>query len=188
MTRIEYAEICGMLPHRNPILLVDRVLDVLPGERIVAVKAVTGGEECFAGLGPEDPAAGFRYPRSLILESFCQAAGLLWHCSIGRRVDADGQVPMFASASRIEFLTDVFPGDVMRHEVCIDSAKASILFVSGSIHCGSSLIAEVGNIIVASGSMDSISASVSVTRTDAVAGTEDPPHSSSTTSRRARTK
>ncbi|WP_405981149.1 SDR family oxidoreductase [Streptomyces sp. NBC_00158] len=81
------------------MLLVDRVTELVPGERLTALKAVTCDEPRYADLAPDADEAGHGYPRTLLIESWCQAAGVLaaWH-----RPNPDvlsGQVMLFGSIS-----------------------------------------------------------------------------------------
>lgn len=116
---IETAGVQALLPHRYPVSLVDRVLSAVPGERITAVKAVTCNEPCFAHDGPAPPVEWFRYPESLLVESWGQVAGILAILTgrdAGRDVMA-GKVMLLGSVSGVDFHAPVRPGDVVEHEV-----------------------------------------------------------------------
>ena len=67
-------EIMNILPHRYPFLLVDRVLELVEGERILAYKNITGNEEVFNGHFPGAPI----FPGVLMIEALAQASGILW--------------------------------------------------------------------------------------------------------------
>jgi 3-hydroxyacyl-[acyl-carrier-protein] dehydratase len=102
-------EVMRRLPHRYPMLLVDRVLECVPGERIVALKNVTMNEEFFAGHFPGRPVM----PGVLILEAMAQAAGILTFVTAG--VYPDDTVKFyFAGIDKARFRRPVLPGDQLR--------------------------------------------------------------------------
>jgi 3-hydroxyacyl-[acyl-carrier-protein] dehydratase len=99
-------EIMRRLPHRYPMLLVDRVLECHSGERITAVKNVTANEEFFAGHFPGRPVM----PGVLILEALAQAAGIL--CFVTAGIYPDESVRFyFAGIDKARFRRPVLPGD-----------------------------------------------------------------------------
>ena len=102
-TRMDIHKILEYLPHRYPILLVDRVLNVVPGERIRALKNVSVNEPYFQGHYPGNPVM----PGVLQIEAMAQAAGLL----LLRRVSAEGKTALFMSADKVKFRKAVRPGD-----------------------------------------------------------------------------
>lgn len=124
----DHAGLRSVLPHRHPILLVDRVLRCEPGHEIEAVKAVTGSEPCYAGLAEDAPAAAFRYPEALLLESFAQSAGVLWCATLGREFRG---TLVLAELRGIRFHQPVLPGEVIRHVATVGSASGAIAVVSG---------------------------------------------------------
>ncbi len=146
MTDSGYARVKAILPQRYPLLLVDRVLEVEPGRFIRTAKAITGSEPCYMEV-PEDAASWrFEYPRSLIIESFGQSAALLWLG--GNPVDlSDDRVLMFAGARDFSFEGSAYPGDVLRHEVRLDSVIADTAFASGETWVGDRRIAAVATMI-----------------------------------------
>jgi beta-hydroxyacyl-ACP dehydratase FabZ len=109
--RLDYREIVRRLPHRYPFLLVDRVEDLVDGERILAWKNVTANEPYFAGHFPGHPIM----PGVLICEALVQAGGLLASCS------KDGLPPdhavVLAGLEHVRFRRPVVPGDQLRLEV-----------------------------------------------------------------------
>ena len=94
------------LPHRYPFLLVDRVLDCVPGERIQALKNVTINEPFFPGHFPHHPVM----PGVLIVEALAQAAAILSFRTIGEQPD-DGSVYYLAGVDGARFKRPVMPGD-----------------------------------------------------------------------------
>jgi 3-hydroxyacyl-[acyl-carrier-protein] dehydratase len=112
MAEMDVYEVLSRLPHRFPMLLIDRVLECEPGRRIVALKNVSINEPYFAGHFPGVPIM----PGVLILEAMAQAAGLLAFSTLG--LQADGQsLYYFAGIDRARFKRPVKPGDQLRIEV-----------------------------------------------------------------------
>ncbi|MDQ1722254.1 MAG: 3-hydroxyacyl-[acyl-carrier-protein] dehydratase [Pseudonocardiales bacterium] len=142
----EHADVRAVLPQRFPLLLVDRVLELDPGRCISTVKAVTGTDACFADLPEGAESWRYSYPCSLIIESFGQSAALLW---LNGRLPTPGdeQVLMFVGATNFCFEGAAYPGDVLRHEVRIDSVIADTAFASGEIWVGDRRLATVATLV-----------------------------------------
>jgi len=100
----------SVLPHRYPILLVDRVLEMEPRKRIVAIKNVTINEPVFTGHFPGRPI----FPGVLLIEGMAQAGGLLLLQEIP---DREGKLLYFASIENARFRRPVVPGDQVRYEI-----------------------------------------------------------------------
>tara|TARA_R110002072_G_scaffold84388_9_gene191368 strand:+ start:2605 stop:3033 length:429 start_codon:yes stop_codon:yes gene_type:complete len=103
---MEITDIRRYLPHRYPFLLVDRVVEVNPGESIIAYKNLSVNEPFFNGHFPENPI----FPGVLLLESMAQAAGILGFCSQGKS-NEDGSTYYFAGADDVRFRRPCVPGD-----------------------------------------------------------------------------
>ena len=114
-------EILKRLPHRYPILLVDRVVELVKGERIRAIKNVSINEPFFLGHFPHRPVM----PGVLILEALAQAATLLAIESVGITLD-EKSVVYFAGIDGARFKRPVEPGDQLVIEAKILRAKAGI--------------------------------------------------------------
>lgn len=143
---LEHAELKRILPHRHPILQVDRVLEFEPDRRIVAVKAVSGAEPCYAGL---DADAGHAYPVSLLMESLGQTGAVLWLRSAelaGRPVDG---TLIFGSARNLVLDSAAYPGDVLRHAVELTTVKGGNAFMYGETWIGDRRIATIESMQVA---------------------------------------
>ena len=98
-------EIMRRLPHRYPFLLVDRVLECVPGERITSVKNVSANEQFFIGHFPGRPVM----PGVLILEALAQTAGIL--CFVTAGIYPDENVRFyFAGIDKVRFRRPVLPG------------------------------------------------------------------------------
>ena len=99
-------EVMRRLPHRYPMLLVDRVLECVPGERIVALKNVTANEEFFAGHFPGRPVM----PGVIALEALAQTAGILTFVTAGIYPDETVKF-YFAGIDKARFRRPIVPGD-----------------------------------------------------------------------------
>jgi 3-hydroxymyristoyl/3-hydroxydecanoyl-(acyl carrier protein) dehydratase len=133
----------ALLPQRFPLLLIDRVLRVDPGHSISAIKAVTVNEPCYAAITGSDHA----YPVSLMIESFGQAAALLWlH---GVTPSADDRTLILGGARGYEVEHRVYPGDVMRHEARLEYVRDNTAFATGETWVGDRRVARVRCIVAA---------------------------------------
>jgi 3-hydroxyacyl-[acyl-carrier-protein] dehydratase len=146
---LEHASIRRILPGRHPILLVDRVLELVPFERIVAIKTVSGSEPCYARIEEDADDRAFAYPQSLIIESFGQSGALLWLESLRSRGQEPPGTLVFAAARDIAFRRRVYPGDTLRHEARIDHIIGDNAFFTGATYLADELVATVGQGIAA---------------------------------------
>ncbi|MCK7503937.1 MAG: 3-hydroxyacyl-ACP dehydratase FabZ [Desulfobacterales bacterium] len=94
------------LPHRYPFLLIDRIIQIVPGEEIVALKNVTMNEPFFQGHFPAQPVM----PGVLIMEALAQAGGVLASRDPGRR-SKQGEIIYFMGMDHVRFRRPVVPGD-----------------------------------------------------------------------------
>jgi UDP-3-O-[3-hydroxymyristoyl] N-acetylglucosamine deacetylase/3-hydroxyacyl-[acyl-carrier-protein] dehydratase len=132
---LDVQEIMSLLPHRYPFLLVDRVLELEPPHRAVAVKNVSVNEPFFTGHWPGLPIM----PGVLILEALAQAAGVL----IAKSIDLPaGRVAVIASIDGVKLRRPVVPGDQLRLEVLGQRIKANSACVNGRAQVGEALAAE----------------------------------------------
>jgi len=114
-------EILEHLPHRYPFLLVDRVVEVVPGERIHAYKNVTINEPFFIGHFPHHPVM----PGVLIMEALAQAAGILSFKTLEEKPSPDN-VFYFAGIDEARFKRPVMPGDRLDLYVTIERQMRGI--------------------------------------------------------------
>lgn len=142
----DYGDIRSVLPHGPQMVLVDRVEWLDPGRELRALKAVTGSEPCYQHLAAGLPRERYAYPASLIIESFGQAAVLLWASRLGS-LRLDGKLLMFAAARNCRLNGRAYPGDVLRHEVRLDRPIADSGFASGETWAGNRRIATMGSVI-----------------------------------------
>jgi 3-hydroxyacyl-[acyl-carrier-protein] dehydratase len=130
-------QILKLLPHRYPILLVDRVLEVEKGKRIQAIKNVTINEPFFTGHFPHRPVM----PGVLMLEAMAQTAALLTFDTLGITPD-DKTVYYFAGIDGARFKRVVEPGDQLVMDVTLERAKASIYKFKGTTRVGNEVACE----------------------------------------------
>jgi len=141
---IEIKEIMSILPHAYPFLLVDRIVEIEPGKRIVGIKNVTYNEPFFPGHFPGRPIM----PGVLIIEAMAQAAGVLAFKSIPKE---NQEKPIFfLGMDHIRFRKPVQPGDQLRLEMAITRQRHSIwafkgkAFVDGKVVAEGDLLAMLG--------------------------------------------
>ena len=112
MKRLDINQIKEYLPHRYPMLLVDRVLDWESGKTITAIKNITANEEFFSGHFPHKPVM----PGVLMIEALAQTAAILSFLTVGVKPD-DSSVVYFAGIDNARFKRPVEPGDQLRMEI-----------------------------------------------------------------------
>ncbi len=126
-------EVMKFLPHRYPFVMVDRV-NMIEGNRLVAVKNVSINEPYFQGHFPGHPIM----PGVLQLEAMAQAAGIL----MIKRADAINQIAYFMAADGVKWRKPVFPGDVLVIEVELTKARGKIGKANGVCKVGGEIVSE----------------------------------------------
>ena len=116
---IGIAEILKILPHRYPFLLVDRILEVEKGKRIVGIKNVTFNEEFFQGHFPGNPVM----PGVLIVEAMAQVSAIGLH---GVIPEQEKKILYLSAVDRCKFRRPVVPGDQLRIEAEIVNLKTRV--------------------------------------------------------------
>ncbi|MDM4767362.1 3-hydroxyacyl-ACP dehydratase FabZ [Pelomonas sp. SE-A7] len=134
---LDIHQILKKLPHRYPILLVDRVLTIEKGKYIRALKNVSINEPHFNGHFPHRPVM----PGVLMIEALAQAATLLALVSADMELD-DKSVVYFAGIDGARFKRPVEPGDQLFLDVTLERAKAGIYKFSGKVLVGEEVAAE----------------------------------------------
>lgn len=132
---ISIEEILHCLPHRYPFLLVDRVLEMERGRRILALKNVTYNEPYFQGHFP----ALRVMPGVLIVEALVQAAGILIYNSID---DPQNKLVFLSKIDKTKFRKPVIPGDRLRLDVDLVKLKTRFFQVAGRAFVEETLVAE----------------------------------------------
>jgi len=133
---IDIRGVMAALPHRYPMLLVDRVEELVKDERIAAIKAVTINEGFFAGHFPGRPIM----PGVLIVEALAQAAGILAVESLG--LAGSGKLVYFMAIDGAKFRAPVEPGVLLRLEVEFVQKRATVCKFSGRALIDGKLAAE----------------------------------------------
>lgn len=138
-----------LIPHRYPMLLVDRVLELEPGERVVTAKAITTNEPWYSTLGENAGDRDLAYPGVLLIESFAQSAGVLG-TTVGLGGDsASDQVTLIGAAADIRFGGRVFPGDRVEHTVRVVRTFDDSAIVEGESRAEGATVLTVGRMVLA---------------------------------------
>ncbi|HET9795819.1 MAG TPA: 3-hydroxyacyl-ACP dehydratase FabZ [Thermoanaerobaculia bacterium] len=128
-------EILRIIPHRYPFILVDRILEMEPGKRAVGLKNVSINEEFFQGHFPGNPVM----PGVLVVEAMAQTAAV---CLLGSVPDRGNKIPYFTGIDACKFRRPVIPGDQLRLELEIVSAKLRLCKARGRALVDGKLCAE----------------------------------------------
>lgn len=133
---LDIGRVMAALPHRYPMLLVDRVEELVPDERIIAVKAVTINEGFFQGHFPGRPIM----PGVLIVEALAQAAGVLAVESLG--LAGSGKLVYFMAIEGAKFRKPVEPGVLLRLEAEFVQKRAAVCKFVGRAKVDDQVVAE----------------------------------------------
>src|SRR3984893_5731775 len=134
MPILDINEIRRILPHRYPMLLVDRIVE-LEADRIVGIKNVTATEPFFSGHFPDFPVM----PGVLIVEAMAQTAGVLVLKSIP---DRESKLVLLVSIESAKFRRPVVPGDQLRLEMVVLKRKHTVAKMAGRATVDGVLVAE----------------------------------------------
>jgi 3-hydroxyacyl-[acyl-carrier-protein] dehydratase len=124
------------LPHRYPFLLVDRIIDVVAGEKLTAIKNVTFNEPHFQGHFPDNPVM----PGVLILEAMAQAGALF--AAHTDPASMENRLVYFMTIDKVRFRKPVVPGDQLRLEMVLAKRRRDIWRFVGKAYVGDDLVAE----------------------------------------------
>ena len=129
-------KIMAFLPHRYPFILVDRIVEMIPHERIVGLKNVTMNEPFFQGHFPGAPVM----PGVLIVEAMAQAGGILAYASRGE--DEEKELVYFMGIDKARFRKPVIPGDQLILEMVCTRTRGNVFKMSGKASVDGAMVAE----------------------------------------------
>jgi beta-hydroxyacyl-ACP dehydratase FabZ len=135
MNTLEIREIMERIPHRYPFLLVDRVIEIVPQQRIVAIKNVTFNEDFFQGHFPGAPVM----PGVLIIEAMAQAGAILLFNDVPDRAS---KLIYFTGIDEARFRRPVVPGDQLRLTMEVVKLRARMCKMRGKAEVDGELVAE----------------------------------------------
>jgi 3-hydroxyacyl-[acyl-carrier-protein] dehydratase len=125
-----------IIPHRFPFLLVDRIIELVPGERAVGLKNVSANEYFFQGHFPGHPVM----PGVLIVEAMAQTAAVMMLA--GENESDSRRIPLFAGMEKVKFRRPVVPGDQLRLELTMLQQRAGTCRLAGRALVGEELAAQ----------------------------------------------
>ena len=135
---IERSEIETMIPHRPPFLWIDRVEELEPGVRCVAVKFVDPADPIFAGHFPAKPIL----PGVLLIEAVAQTAGVMMGSAAPQDAAGTGaRVALLAAVNRFKFLKPVTPGQELRIETKKLTEAGPMAYISGTVWVDAEIVA-----------------------------------------------
>jgi 3-hydroxyacyl-[acyl-carrier-protein] dehydratase len=135
MSVLNIIEIMKLLPHRYPMLLIDRVLELDPGKRIVGLKNVSANEQFFQGHFPGAPVM----PGVLIVEAMAQCSAVLFLRDLPER---DKKLFLFGGVDKARFRKPVLPGDQLIMECEVLQRRLNTVKVRGVARVGDGVVAE----------------------------------------------
>ncbi|MBU07147.1 MAG: 3-hydroxyacyl-[acyl-carrier-protein] dehydratase FabZ [Gemmatimonadetes bacterium] len=138
-TVLDIVAIKKIIPHRYPLLLVDRIIEMVPGERVVGLKSVTGNEPFFEGHFPDYPVM----PGVLIIEALAQTGAVMM------LQESEVQIPFLAGIDKARFRRQVVPGDQLRLELVVLRARAGTCKMTAKAFVDGELAAEAEIMAVA---------------------------------------
>ena len=129
-------EIMKLLPHRYPFIMVDRILELIPGKKVIALKNVTINEPFFQGHFPENPIM----PGVLIIEAMGQAGAVLAAKSLER--ESHGSLIYFMGMDKVKFRKPVIPGDQLIFEMKFLKQRRNVFRMSGTAYVDENVVAQ----------------------------------------------
>ena len=129
-------KIMNLLPHRYPFIMIDRILELVPGEKVVALKNVTINEPFFQGHFPGSPIM----PGVLMIEAMGQAGAVLASESLPE--EEQGSLIYFMGMNKVKFRKPVVPGDQIIFEIKFLKQRTKVFKMSGMAFVDEKLVAE----------------------------------------------
>ena len=133
---IEIDRIRQMIPHRFPMLMIDRVIDVVPNQRATGIKNVSVNEPYFQGHFPTDPVM----PGVLVIEAMAQTAAVLVVATLGP--EKEGRLVYFMTIDSARFRKPVVPGDTIHIHVTKMRNRGNVWKFRGEAHVDGTLVSE----------------------------------------------
>ena len=133
---IDIQEIMRLLPHRYPLLMVDRITSLIPSHSVKGIKNVTANEPCFQGHFPGRPI----FPGVLILEGMAQTGGCMAFCSIPEMIGE--KLIYFAGIDKARFRKPVIPGDQIEYRLELLRHKRMVMVMKGQAFVDDQLVTE----------------------------------------------
>ncbi len=133
---LEVHELMEILPHRYPMLLIDRLIDIKPGESAIGVKNVSYGDGYFQGHFPKKPVM----PGVLIVEAMAQAAAAF--TSYTENLDVENNIVLFMGVDKARFRKPVIPGDQLHIHVSTVQRRPPVWRFEGKAYVGDVKVAE----------------------------------------------
>ena len=133
---MDIQEIMKLIPHRYPFILIDRILEILPREKVVALKNVTINEPFFQGHFPENPIM----PGVLIIEAMAQAGAVLAAKSLDK--DFRDSLIFFMGIDKVKFRKPVTPGDQLIFEMTFLKRRAKVFKMAGIAYVENKIVTE----------------------------------------------
>jgi beta-hydroxyacyl-ACP dehydratase FabZ len=134
--KYDIQKIMTLLPHRYPFILVDRVLELVPGEKVIVLKNVTINEPFFQGHFPGTPIM----PGVLIIEAMAQAGGMLAYTALSK--EDQGALVYFMGMDKVRFRKPVVPGDQIIFEVKMMKQRSRTFKMFGTATVDDKRVAE----------------------------------------------
>ncbi len=135
---LEMEDIKKILPHREPFLFLDRILELEKGKRVVGIKNIRADEPYFKGHFPGNPIM----PGVLIIESMAQAGALLNIVSQGLEGDPQGTLIYFMGMEKVKFRKPVYPNDQLKMDVVVTHKHRRGWKMRGQAYVGEKMVAE----------------------------------------------
>jgi 3-hydroxyacyl-[acyl-carrier-protein] dehydratase len=134
VTILEIQEIMKILPHRYPFLLIDRITELIPGQKAVGVKNISVNEPYFPGHFPGQPVM----PGVLIIEAMAQVGA----CAVLSEPSYQGWIAFLAGVDRVRFKKQVLPGDVLTITTELTALKSNIGKGKGTVTVNNKLVCQ----------------------------------------------
>lgn len=133
---LDIFEILKLLPHRYPFVMVDKVIEMIPDQKIVGIKNVTINEPYFQGHFPEQPVM----PGVMILEGMAQVGGVLGYHTLPEMIGK--KLLYFAGIDNARFRKPVIPGDQLVFELHLLKVKRHVMVMEGTAHVDGQLVTQ----------------------------------------------